>query len=73
MLDAGHDTVGTHVNVSHLAAAPMGATVVFASELLAVNKRRVEFRVSARLGDRSHRRRHPPAGDRRSAPVRRHG
>jgi predicted thioesterase len=52
MLDAGHDTVGTHVNVSHLAAAPMGATVVFSSELLAVNKRRLEFRVAARVGDR---------------------
>jgi fluoroacetyl-CoA thioesterase len=52
MLDAGQDTVGTHVNVSHLAAAPMGATVVFSSELLAVNKRRVEFRVAARVGDR---------------------
>jgi fluoroacetyl-CoA thioesterase len=52
MLDPGHDTVGTHVNVSHLAAAPMGSTVIFSSELLAVNKKRVEFRVSARLGDR---------------------
>jgi len=52
MLDAGHDTVGTHVNVSHLAAAPMGATVVFSAELLAVNKNRVEFRVAARTGDR---------------------
>ncbi len=52
MLDPGHDTVGTHVNVSHCAAAPMGSTVIFAAELLAVNGRRVEFRVEARLGDR---------------------
>ena len=52
MLEPGHDTVGTHVNVSHLAAAPMGSTVVFSSELLAVNKKRVEFRVAARLGER---------------------
>jgi predicted thioesterase len=52
MLDTGHDTVGTHVNVAHLAAAPMGATVVFSAELLAVNKRRVEFRVTARVSDR---------------------
>jgi len=52
MLDRGHDTVGTHVNVSHCAAAPMGATVVFAAELLAVNNRRVEFRVEARLGEK---------------------
>jgi predicted thioesterase len=52
MLDAGHDTVGTHVNVSHQAAAPMGSTVIFSAELLAVNKRRLEFRVAARVGDR---------------------
>jgi predicted thioesterase len=52
MLDPGHDTVGTHVNVAHLAAAPMGATVIFLSELLAVNQRRVEFHVTARVGDR---------------------
>ena len=50
MLDPGQNTVGTHVNVSHQAAAPMGATVLFTSELLAVNKRRLEFRVSARMG-----------------------
>lgn len=52
MLDPGHDTVGTHVNVGHLAAAPMGATVRFVSELLAINGRRAEFRVEARLGDK---------------------
>jgi len=52
MLDAGHDTVGTHVNVSHQAAAPMGSMVIFSAELLAVNKRRLEFRVAARVGDR---------------------
>src|SRR6266699_2397093 len=47
MLDAGHDTVGTHVNVYHRAAAPMGATVVFRAELAAVNERRAEFNVKA--------------------------
>jgi predicted thioesterase len=52
MLDPGQNTVGTHVNVSHRAAAPMGATVVFTSELLAVNERRVEFRVSCRMGEK---------------------
>src|SRR5580698_10443786 len=50
MLDAGFDTVGTHVNVSHCAAAPMGSSVTFTAELLAVNDRRVEFRVSASMG-----------------------
>jgi fluoroacetyl-CoA thioesterase len=52
MLDPGHDTVGTHVNVSHCVAAPMGSTVAFSAELLALNNRRVEFRVEARLGER---------------------
>jgi fluoroacetyl-CoA thioesterase len=51
MLDPGHDTVGTHVNVYHRAAAPMGATVVFSAELVSVNERRVEFRVAALLRD----------------------
>ena len=51
MLDEGHDTVGTHVNVYHRKAAPMGATVVFHAELLAVNKRRVQFQVQALMGD----------------------
>lgn len=52
MLDPGHDTLGTHVNVSHCAAAPLDSTVVFTAALLAVNDRRVEFRVEARLGDK---------------------
>ena len=52
MLDPGHDTLGTHVNVSHCAAAPMGSTVTFFAELLAVNNRRAEFRVEARLGEK---------------------
>jgi predicted thioesterase len=52
MVDPGHDTVGTHVNVWHRAAAPMGAKVTFLAELLAVNDRRAEFRVEARLGEK---------------------
>ena len=52
MMDPGHDTLGTHVNVSHCAAAPMGASVTFIAELLAVNERRVEFRVEARYGEK---------------------
>jgi predicted thioesterase len=51
MLDPGHDTLGTHVNVSHSSGAPIGSTVVFAAELLAVNDRRAEFRVEARRGE----------------------
>lgn len=52
MVDTGYDTLGTHVNVSHCAAAPMGSTVTFLAELLAVNNRRAEFRVEARLGEK---------------------
>lgn len=47
LLDPGHDSVGTHVNVAHLAAAPMGAVVTFHSEVIKVDGRRVTFRVDA--------------------------
>ncbi len=50
MLDEGQDSVGTHVNVSHCAPAPMGSTVIFRAELAAVNKRRVQFNVKATMG-----------------------
>jgi predicted thioesterase len=47
LLEAGHDTVGTHVDVYHLAATPMGMTVRFTAEVIAVDGRRVNFRVEA--------------------------
>jgi fluoroacetyl-CoA thioesterase len=47
LLDPGYDTVGTHVNVAHLAAAPLGSRVYFRVEVSAVNERRIEFRVEA--------------------------
>jgi predicted thioesterase len=49
MLDPGQDTVGTHVNVYHRAAAPMGSTVLFHAEIAGVDRRRVEFRVRATM------------------------
>ena len=52
MLDPGFDSVGTHVNVSHCGAAAMGASVTFSAELLSVLNRQVEFRVSARAGEK---------------------
>jgi fluoroacetyl-CoA thioesterase len=52
MLDPGHDTVGTHVNVYHRAAAPMGATVCFRAELTAVDNRRMQFSVKATMGEK---------------------
>jgi predicted thioesterase len=47
LLDAGFDTVGTHVDVYHLAAAPIGAVVTFTAEVTAVDGRRIQFRVEA--------------------------
>ncbi|MGH9719461.1 MAG: thioesterase family protein [Bryobacteraceae bacterium] len=47
LLDPGHDTVGTQVNVAHLAATPIGLNVTFRSEVIAVEDRRVTFKVEA--------------------------
>src|SRR5437870_11479596 len=61
LLDAGYDTVGTQVNVWHLAASPIGAVVTFTAEVISVKERRVEFRVEARdetekIGEGTHER-----------------
>ena len=61
LLDPGYDTVGTEVHVRHLAAAPIGMTVTFTAEIIAVRARRVEFRVEAwdeqeKIGDGTHER-----------------
>ena len=37
LLDAGYDTVGTQVNVSHLAASPIGMSVTFSAGLSSPN------------------------------------
>jgi predicted thioesterase len=47
LLEPGHDTVGTHVNVYHLAATPMGMTVTFTAEVIGVEERRIRFKVEA--------------------------
>jgi fluoroacetyl-CoA thioesterase len=52
MLEEGFATVGMHVNVWHTAAAPLGSTVTYKSELLKVTSRRCEFRVDALMGDK---------------------
>ncbi|MBM3775206.1 MAG: thioesterase [Acidobacteria bacterium] len=61
LLEPGHDTVGTMVHVFHLAAAPMGATVTFRSEVIAAEDRRIMFRVEAfnegeKIGEGTHER-----------------
>jgi fluoroacetyl-CoA thioesterase len=47
LLEPGHDTVGTHVNVAHLAAAPLGMIVTFRAEVASVSGRRILFRAEA--------------------------
>jgi predicted thioesterase len=61
LLEAGYDTVGTHVNVWHRGAAGIGAIVVFTAEVTAVEGRRIQFRVEARdesilIGEGTHER-----------------
>lgn len=61
LLESGYDTVGTHVNVAHLAAAPLGSRVTFGAEVIGVDGRRVEFRVEAsteleKIGEGTHQR-----------------
>jgi predicted thioesterase len=60
-LEPGHDTVGTQVNVTHLAAAPIGMVVTCTAEITCVNEKRVTFRVEARdekekIGEGTHER-----------------
>jgi predicted thioesterase len=49
-LAPGQQSVGTLVNVRHLAATPLGATVTARAELTAVDGRRLTFHVSAHDG-----------------------
>ncbi len=46
-LEEGFTTVGTKVDVSHLAATPLGDTVTYKSTLVEVDKRRLVFAVEA--------------------------
>lgn len=60
-LDEGYDSVGTIVNVRHLAATPIGMQVRFQAEVIEVNDRRVLFRVEAwdereKIGEGTHER-----------------
>ena len=46
-LEPGYDTVGTHVDVRHLATAPLGMSVTFFAEITGVNDRRITYKVWA--------------------------
>lgn len=50
LLAPGQQSVGTMVNVRHLAATPVGATVVATAELIGIEGRRLTFRVTATDG-----------------------
>jgi fluoroacetyl-CoA thioesterase len=60
-LEAGLDSVGTQVHVSHLAGTLIGMNVRFHAEVLSVNDRRVNFKVDAfnekeKIGEGTHER-----------------
>lgn len=46
-LEEGSDTVGTLLNVKHLAATPVGMTVRAETELIEIDRRRLVFSVKA--------------------------
>lgn len=48
LLPEGHQSLGTRLNVSHLAATPVGMMVTASAEVIAVDGRAVTFRVRAR-------------------------
>ena len=58
-LDQGQLSVGVNLNVSHLAATPVGMRVTARSELVAVDGRRLTFKVEAydereKIGEGTH-------------------
>jgi fluoroacetyl-CoA thioesterase len=61
LLGEGYDTVGTEVCIRHLAATPLGMEVTYRSELIAVEDRRLKFKVEAfdekeKVGEGTHER-----------------
>lgn len=46
-LEEGFTTVGTKVNIAHLAATPLGDTVTYSCELIEIDRRRLVFAVQA--------------------------
>src|SRR3954469_4530011 len=47
LLPAGHQTVGTHLDITHTAATPVGMRVRAHAELIKVDKRTLSFSVHA--------------------------
>ena len=47
-LDAGEDSVGTHVTIDHLAATPLGLAVSIEVKVAEVDRRKVTFQFSVK-------------------------
>ena len=47
LLPDGHQSLGTHLDISHIAATPVGMRVTATAEVIAVDGRHVKFKVSA--------------------------
>jgi fluoroacetyl-CoA thioesterase len=47
-LDAGLDSVGTHVTIDHLAATPLGLNVEITAKVVEVDRRKVVFEFSVK-------------------------
>jgi predicted thioesterase len=61
LLPAGHQTVGTRLDITHVAATPVGLRVKAGAEVTRVDGRRITFRVWAddereRIGEGTHER-----------------
>ena len=61
LLPAGHQTVGTHLDITHIAATPVGMRVSAYAEVTSVEKRTLTFSVYAqdekeRIGEGVHER-----------------
>ena len=59
LLPAGHQSLGTHLDVGHYAATPVGMTLRATAEVTNIDGRNVTFRVEAfddkeRVGDGTH-------------------
>jgi len=61
LLPTGHQSLGIHLDVSHIAATPVGLRVTATAEVIAVEGRTITFRVEAHdarepIGGGTHRR-----------------
>ena len=61
LLPAGHQSLGTLLNVRHIAATPVGMRLIAIAEVVAVDGRTIRFRIEARdekelIGDGTHER-----------------